>query len=209
MDGKFCRNTSEQNAIIDELFSTIEELSSIVVDDALRKKLRNTRLGQLIEFSRSVHAEMDAMLAAGRQGKTLVGTRLFVTTFPCHNCARHIIVAGVDEVQFIEPYLKSKALALHSDAITTTVKSWEPPGRVGFKSPDPRRVLFTPFVGVAPRLFRRAFYKDRDLKDSMSGKMIDPFPLPGSEGVTQVLQQSYAQVEAHLISQIVNNANDS
>lgn len=48
----------------------------------------------LIEFSRSVHAEMEAIVSVAREGKgaTSKGV-LFTTTYPCHNCARHIVAA--------------------------------------------------------------------------------------------------------------------
>lgn len=46
------------------------------------------------------------------------GGKLFCTTYPCHNCARHIIAAGVAEVYYIEPYEKSLSTFLHSDALT-------------------------------------------------------------------------------------------
>jgi hypothetical protein len=89
---------------------------------------------------------------------------LFVTTFPCHYCARHLVTAGVDEVQYIEPYPKSQALDLHDDAIQITTTGWQPPSQGG------KKVLFRPFSGVAPRLFGRAFLKgDRDLKDKNTG----------------------------------------
>jgi tRNA(Arg) A34 adenosine deaminase TadA len=103
---------------------------------------------------------MDAVLSAGREGISTVGGRLFVTTFPCHYCARHIVSAGIYEVQFIEPYPKSKALGLHPDAIQVDIADWKPPSEGGTK------VLFRPFVGVSPKLYQRAFLKDRDLKDS-------------------------------------------
>jgi len=129
----------------------------------VRIEILNGRIGDLIEFSRAVHAEMAALLSAGRKGSTTIGTRLFVTTFPCHYCARGIVAAGVHEVQFIEPYPKSKALELHADAICVTSKDSISPSRSGGK------VLFRPFTGVTPRLYRRAFLKDRDLKDRVSG----------------------------------------
>jgi hypothetical protein len=127
--------------------------------------LRKTRIGLLIEFSRAVHAEMDAILSAARAGVSPVGTRLFVTTFPCHYCARHIVTAGVHEVQYIEPYAKSLAIDLHEDAIETEPDKWKAP------QPDGTgKVLFRAFVGVAPRLYPRAFLKDRNYKDKMTGK---------------------------------------
>src|SRR3974377_740241 len=53
----------------------------------------------LIEFSRAVHAEMEAIISVARTGKAgLMGGTIFSTTFPCHNCARHIVAAGIKRV---------------------------------------------------------------------------------------------------------------
>ncbi len=207
--GGYCRNTNEQNEIIKELIATLGEVIEIKED--ITERIRGTRLGQIIEFSRAVHAEMDALLSAARQGVSTLGSRLFVTTYPCHNCARHIVAAGVDEVQFVEPYLKSRALPLHGDAITTKRSGWVAPSALAegkmteFKGRVPQ-VLFRPFTGVAPRLYRRAFYKERELKDQYSGKMLEIFPEPDGTGVAQALQISYAQVEAELTKDIVSNS---
>ena len=46
-----------------------------------------------------VHAELNAILNAG--GRSLVGSRIFVSLFPCHECAKAIIQAGVKEVVFL------------------------------------------------------------------------------------------------------------
>lgn len=199
--GGFCRNTREQNDLVKEFLEKVTEFRGIPVTDDLLKRIRSTRVGQLIEFSRAVHAEMDALLSAARQGSSPKGTRMFVTTFPCHNCARHIVAAGVDEVQFIEPYLKSRALPLHGDAITTTRDAWVPPSAVLKSKPtETPQVLFHPFTGIAPRLYRKAFYKDRDLKDNLTGDMLKSFPPADGVGATESLRLSYAQVEADLAS---------
>lgn len=173
-----CSNNTQQNEIIAELLVAFPELLKEKDKAEVTKRIRATRLGGLIEFSRAVHAEMDAILSAARTGVSPVGTRLFVSAFPCHYCARHIVSAGIDEVQYIEPYPKSKALALHDDAITVSSTEWMPPsttdGTLGGgknKSAKPRRVLFRPFVGVAPRMYRKAFIKDRDYKNSVTGKL--------------------------------------
>src|SRR5690348_6308523 len=128
---RYCRNTRAQNEIINELLEQVPELKSLVGERKreLAIELRKTRIGGLLEFSRAVHAEMDALLSAARKGVSLVGTRLFVTTFPCHYCARHIVASGVDEVQFIEPYPKSLALNLHKDAIAVEKSSWNEPSK--------------------------------------------------------------------------------
>lgn len=198
--GGYCRNTREQNEIIRDLVETIPEFKADLTPEFM-KRVRETKIGQLIEFSRAVHAEMEALLSAAREGVSTVGSRLFVTTYPCHNCARHIVAAGVDEVQFIEPYLKSKALPLHGDSITSDRPSWTPPSVFLNMSADERKgrvpqVLFRPFTGVAPRLYRKAFYKDRELKDENTGEILQSFPEADGTGVSHVLQISYSQVEA-------------
>jgi tRNA(Arg) A34 adenosine deaminase TadA len=165
-------------------------------------ELRKTRIGGLIEFSRAVHAEMDAILSAARTGVSPQGCRLFVSTFPCHYCARHIVSAGIDEVQYIEPYPKSRALALHCDSITTEPSEWAPPSEPDRAArPDgppapPRKVLFRPFVGVAPRLYARVFLKDRDYKDKLSGEYV--LGQPDWGGPSEVFKVRYADLELEL-----------
>jgi deoxycytidylate deaminase len=190
--GKYCSNTVEHNAIIEELINEIPELANLssIRKNSLRIELRSGRIGDLLEFSRAIHAEMDAVLSAGRSGVSTVGTRLFVTTFPCHYCARGIVAAGVDEVQYIEPYPKSHAFHLHADAITDTGHSWIPPSQGG------KKVLFRPFTGVAPRLYQRAFRKDRELKDPISGAHMIGDPDWGTPW--HLRRVSYVELEAAL-----------
>ncbi|WP_215753430.1 anti-phage dCTP deaminase [Acetobacter sp. P5B1] len=139
-----CKNTEEKNKIVEYIYNIIKEnirdYSANLEDSAvekisigIKKEIQKSKIGDLIEFSRSVHAEMDALISAGRKGASTDGCKLFVTTFPCHNCARHIVAAGIKEVQFIEPYLKSKALDLHCDSITQNPKDQITMGKVLFK----------------------------------------------------------------------------
>jgi deoxycytidylate deaminase len=200
---RHCSNVREQNEIIESLLADVPELKNITIDKQLLASIRRTRIGQLVEFSRAVHAEMDSLLSAARSGVSTVGSRLYVTTFPCHSCARHIIAAGVVEVQYIEPYFQSRTFRLHADAVTD-----DPAKAAASIGPDglPRKVLFRPFIGVAPRLYRRAFYKDRKLKDLTTGEMLDLKGAPDGPASTEVLQVSYAQVEAFLARQELNQA---
>lgn len=192
-DQKYCSSTREQNVIIEDIIKEVAASMGEVPADkvaALRAKLKNGRVGDTIEFSRAVHAEMDALLSAARSGASTVGTRLFVTTYPCHYCARHIISAGVDEVQYIEPYFKSLASRLHSDAIQQSASGWLAPSQKGVT------VLFRPFTGVAPRLYRRAFLKDRDLKNDDTGDLRLGVPDWGTPW--HLRKKSYIQLEAQI-----------
>ncbi|MYF06796.1 MAG: hypothetical protein F4233_02725 [Rhodospirillaceae bacterium] len=118
-------------------------------------------IGDLIEFSRSIHAEMDAVLSAARLGVPLHNGSLYVTTYPCHNCARHLVAAGVKEVRFLEPYEKSLATLLHSDSIANEDKS-------------AKFMSIRPYTGVGPRVYDQYFLKRGELKDSLTGKAINP-----------------------------------
>jgi len=205
-DTPFCSNNREQNKIINELIESVSVLAAAPDRMKLVEAVRKTRLGGLLEFSRAVHAEMDAILSAGREGISTVGTRLFVTTFPCHYCARHIVSAGVFEVQYIEPYPKSLAFELHKDSIELNESEWVAPSAPGTAEYSPSaqggkaggKVLFKPFVGVAPRMYSRAFEKTWELKDRVTGEYLLKPPAWGSEWST--LTVGYPEIEATLAS---------
>lgn len=108
--------------------------------------MQSTRLMNLIEFGRAVHAEMAALTDAARRGVSVQGCTLYTSTFPCHNCARHIVSSGISRLVYIEPYAKSLAPELHDDAIALDAGQ-----------PGDTRVRFEPFVGVAPQLYMNFF----------------------------------------------------
>lgn len=112
-------------------------------------KIRETSLGNLTEFGRVVHAEMEALVTCARNNISSRDTELYVTTFPCHNCAKHIIAAGVKKVVYIEAYPKSKTFEFYKESITTSDNS--------SSDNDSQKVLFLPFFGVGPRRFYELF----------------------------------------------------
>ncbi|MGJ8573092.1 MAG: hypothetical protein ACSHXI_20590 [Hoeflea sp.] len=122
------------------------------------------RVKDLIEYSRSIHAEMDALFGALREGISPVGGVLFCTTIPCHNCARHLVTSGVKAVYYVEPYVKSLALELHSDSIQTK-------GLEESKAQD--KLLVLPFTGVGPRMYEDHFIKRGELKGA-NGEFVPP-----------------------------------
>lgn len=119
--------------------------------------LEDSTISDLTEFGRVVHAEMEALLSCARKGISPVGGTLFSTTFPCHNCAKHIIAAGIDRVVFIEPYLKSNALDMYED---DAIEISYPAPLVDQRSQRPKKVQFEPFVGIGPRRFLDLFSMD-------------------------------------------------
>lgn len=129
-----------------------------LTDSEIRDAIDSSGIGSLIEFSRAIHAEMAAILAVARDKRhSLDEATMVVTTYPCHNCARHIVAAGVRSVIYIEPYEKSLAIRLHPDAISEDDR-------------ETSKVLFRQFQGFAPRHILDLFSMKTERK--RAGKLI-------------------------------------
>lgn len=125
---------------------TDTEVHTLVEQTFKRKKssLHGVKLMDVIEYFRSVHAEMACLMDAAKRGLPVSGDTLYSTTFPCHECARHIICAGIARVVYVEPYPKSLALQLFGDSIS-------------LENDEKEGVKFVPFVGIAPRQYMSLF----------------------------------------------------
>lgn len=129
-------NATTLREIIDQITSEFEGETKVKIEEAIK----SSDLPSLTEYGRMVHAEMEAILNCARNTISCRGATLYATTFPCHNCAKHIIAAGIKKVIYVEPYPKSRAASFYSDAISTNPR-------------DKKKVLFAPFMGVGPRQF--------------------------------------------------------
>lgn len=116
------------------------------IEEIISKSLKKSRIKDITEYGRVVHAEMEAILSCARSEINTYRTTLYCTTFPCHNCAKHIVASGVKKVVYIEPYPKSKAFIFHDDSITSSENKT-----------SKGKVIFEPFVGVGPRCFFNLF----------------------------------------------------
>jgi deoxycytidylate deaminase len=147
---KICHNDDRKSKLLDQSVLALKSEGALknATNDKALTALKGTGLKNLIEFSRSIHAEMEAIISVARAGKPgLVGSTLYCTTFPCHSCARHIVASGIERVIYIEPYSKSLALDLHDDSISIS-------------EDEPGKVKFLQYEGVAPKNAMRLF-KDR------------------------------------------------
>lgn len=119
------------------------------VTELLTGTLKKSELRAITEYQRPVHAEMDALVSVLRQQGSTVGATLYVTAYPCHNCAKHLIAADVSEVVYLEPYAKSRAASMYKEHVDR----------------------FVPFSGVAPRRYASWFIEARrsDRKHKVTG----------------------------------------
>jgi deoxycytidylate deaminase len=93
-------------------------------------------LMSVIEYQRAVHAEARAIDDATVRGVSPKGGILYVTTYPCHLCYKHALSVRLDHVEYIEPYPKSRAVAMFSKGAENKL---------------------VPFAGVAPRRYMAIF----------------------------------------------------
>lgn len=189
---KECSNTVKQIETVREMYDRLldegtELLKPETTFDSFLAALKPTRVRSLIEFSRSIHAEMDALFSLVRNGiKLTENSTLYSTTYPCHNCARHIVAAGIQRVVYLEPYSKSLAIDLHNDSIADNLSDAE----------SENMVRFRPYQGVSPRLFKLIYTKTGEFKDS-EGKLLPPSGLKRDR--TGLWTKSYQEFEDEII----------
>ena len=183
--------------IINEMLQMAREAGWPQVENA-REVFRKSRVMSLLEFGRTTHAEVEAILAAARIGVTPRDATLYTTTFPCHKCARVVVTAGVQRVVYIEPYPKSRALELHRDAIF---------GYDDTAAPHPQAVRFEPFVGIGPHRYVELFSMTtsagvpRDRKTRVSGER-SRWDAKTSAPKVAMLPLSYLDLEAKALYQL-------
>lgn len=136
-----------------------------LVEEALRggpsPLMKGAQFLGTIDYVRAVHAEMAAISDSVRNGVSTAGCTLYTTTFPCHDCAKHIVAAGITRVVYIEPYRKSLVQELYPDSVV-----------VDPADASSGKVRFEPFVGVAPRRYSDLFGLATNQRKNKDGTMI-------------------------------------
>jgi deoxycytidylate deaminase len=188
-------NKVQQNEIIESLKKSIGEVKGIdeAVLEEITNKLKNSRIKDLTEFGRVVHAEMQAILSCAREGISCSLGTLYCTTFPCHNCAKHLIASGIKRVVYVEPYPKSKALEFHSESINMDINL-----------DNDKSVLFEPFIGVGARRFLDFFSMSAGVGSKLKRKNKDGTVIDWDKDSAKLrvtlLPESYLEVEKSTIS---------
>jgi len=174
--------------------------------DEAREAFKRSRVMSLLEFGRTSHAEMEAILAAARVGASPRDATLYTTTFPCHQCARLIVTAGLRRVVYIEPYPKSRALELHRDAIFGYDDA-NAPHCDHTNCGEAHAVRFEPFLGIGPHRFIDLFSlttssgTQRERKVKSSGERIR-WDARNATPKVEMLPLSYLDLEAKVLYQL-------
>src|SRR5438270_7278072 len=102
-DSNYLHRSRIVDSIVSNMRSVVSQelgrpINDLADEGELRSAILSSDLKDITEYGRAVHAEMDALLTCARLGIPVRGKKLFVTTFPCHNCTRHIIAGGIFKV---------------------------------------------------------------------------------------------------------------
>lgn len=69
----------------------------------LNKEYDKRRVENPLKGKWMLHAERNAIYKAARNGISLIGTKMYCTYFPCADCARGIIQAGIEKLYTEKP----------------------------------------------------------------------------------------------------------
>ncbi|MCC8421498.1 anti-phage dCTP deaminase [Photorhabdus thracensis] len=87
-------NAKEKRLIIEDILKDIVDGKK----EEFKEYLLRSKIKDITEYGRVVHAEMEAILACARSNVSTCNGILYCTTFPCHNCAKHIVACGIKRV---------------------------------------------------------------------------------------------------------------
>jgi deoxycytidylate deaminase len=166
----YCSNVKHRDEIYENIIKEIDKILPKESSDQIMRVnskselaksiegiLRKSDFKNIIEYSRSIHAEMNAIIIGSQlTGDKMIGGNLYCTTYPCHNCARHIVLAGIKNIYYIEPYKKSLCLTLHKDSLTEDEN-------------DETKVRILLYDGVAPRRYLDFFSMNTDNRKEKNG----------------------------------------
>lgn len=87
-------------------------------DDPTRcyRTKHNIPSGQKLELCYAQHAEINAMFNALCSNRDLRDASIFVTTFPCSNCAKAIIQSGIKNIYYLDTYTNEFTLTMLEEA---------------------------------------------------------------------------------------------
>lgn len=80
------------------------EIEEVVLESVFGKPPKWVRTGQLITKPTVIHAEMNCILKAAREGVSTVNSTVYVTLSPCQHCASMLVSAGVKRLVYVDDY---------------------------------------------------------------------------------------------------------
>lgn len=172
----------------DEAKITDETLLSAEFLDKKDAILKDTLIMDSLEFGRCLHAEMCAITDAARNGLSTRNAVIYTTTFPCHNCAKHIVGCGIVRVVYQKPFPKSAVAELYPDSVA-----------LDSAVPVTQKVAFEQFIGITSNRYNVIFEKER-LKDAAG--FFQNWQPKTSQPATNLVIRTHLDVESGALAEI-------
>jgi dCMP deaminase len=87
--------------------------------DYMINKERDTHHEWSLKYE--IHAEMNAIIFAAREGISILGSTLYCTMEPCSECTKNIIASGIKEIYYSTSYEYSNTPELNEFLSNTNV----------------------------------------------------------------------------------------
>lgn len=167
-------------------------------EQEFNKAIYDSDIMKIGEFDRSVHAEMAAITDAASRGISIKNSLCYCTTYPCHNCIKHILSAGIKKVIFIFPYSKSKATTLFEESVQSSSHK---------QANDENKLDITPFTGISPKRYFDFFSMTTRKEDSKTikwqpdnSKPRPPFFIEKTniDNISKEIEKSFSNHNLHL-----------
>ena len=173
-------------------YRTAKKLTDELTSKDAKGALVDSTIMDLTEFGRVVHSEMSALCDAARMGRSVKGATIYTTTFPCHNCTKHLIAAGISRVVYMEPYPKSRAKQLH-------------PNEIEVEKETDTKVAFVPFLGIAPLRYRDIFLKEGKRKGDVGEARTWFSKANRGEPLLDIVFNAHPELEKEALSKLIGS----
>jgi dCMP deaminase len=92
---------------------------------------------------RTIHAEMNALLQCSKYGSPVSGSSLYVTHFPCLQCSKAIIQAGIKQVFYAKDYRNNEyALELFKQSEVEVVHIPFDENKIDFSGGEQQKLVY-------------------------------------------------------------------
>lgn len=75
---------------------------------------------------RTIHAEINAITQAAKNGVSIRGAQIYVTHSPCFHCCKTILNSGIYQIVYEKPYRLASILPMIEQSGQVTLKALEP-----------------------------------------------------------------------------------
>lgn len=70
----------------------------------------------------TVHAEMNTITDCAKRGVSTLGSKAYITHYPCLNCMKTLCAAGIEHIFYVEDYHNDELVSYFSEVFQVPVE---------------------------------------------------------------------------------------